>query len=120
MDEAERCESLAFIHGGKLIAHGTPHEIKAAYLPGDVVQITPVHTTPTLELLHQACFSGQLGPCLDVSLHGAQVHVTTHNGTETRERLIQTLSAAGESYADVDIISPSLDDVFIWLVNHQP
>jgi ABC-2 type transport system ATP-binding protein len=120
MDEAERCENLAFIHNGRLIAHGMPHEIKAAYLPGDVVQITPVHTIPTLELLNDACHSGQLGPCLDVSLHGAQIHITTRDGAETKERLMQTLSAAGESYSDVDIISPSLDDVFIRLVKHQP
>jgi len=119
MDEAERCENLAFIHSGKLIAHGTPHEIKTAYLPADVVQITPVHTTPTLELLHQACFSGQLGPCLDVSLHGAQVHVTTHNAAETKERLIRALAAANEPYSDVGIISPSLEDVFIRLVKSQ-
>jgi ABC-2 type transport system ATP-binding protein len=120
MDEAERCESLAFIHGGRLIAHGTPREIKMAYLPGDVVQITPVHTMPTLELLNKACHSGQLGPCLDVSLHGAQVHVTTRDAAETQEHLIRTLAAADEPYSDMDIISPSLEDVFIRLVNTTP
>jgi ABC-2 type transport system ATP-binding protein len=120
MDEAERCESLAFIHEGKLVAHGTPHEIKTTYLPGEVVQITPAQPTSTLKLLDQAWHSGQLGPCLDVSLHGAQVHITTSDGAETKGRLVQVLAAAGQPYADLDLIAPSLEDVFIRLVKNHP
>jgi ABC-2 type transport system ATP-binding protein len=39
MDEAEQCHRLAFIHDGRLVAAGTPNEIKEKQMRGRVVEI---------------------------------------------------------------------------------
>jgi ABC-2 type transport system ATP-binding protein len=39
MDEAERCDRLAFIYEGKIIAQGTPAEIKREQMTGRVLEI---------------------------------------------------------------------------------
>ena len=39
MDEAERCNRLAFIQSGRIAALGTPEEIKHEQMPGQVVEI---------------------------------------------------------------------------------
>ena len=41
MDEAERCTKIGLIYGGRLIAGGTPEEIKRM-VPGRLLEFTPV------------------------------------------------------------------------------
>ncbi|MGC3954388.1 MAG: ABC transporter ATP-binding protein [Propionicimonas sp.] len=38
MDEATHCHRLAFIHGGRLIAQGTPTELRASFGPGATLE----------------------------------------------------------------------------------
>jgi ABC-2 type transport system ATP-binding protein len=119
MDEAEHCENLAFIYYGRLIAQGAPNEIKAKHLPGEVVQITPANATEALQILNNAHRAGDLGASLGVSLYGAQIHIATHDATDTRAKALKILEQAGESYTDADVIPPSLEDAFIRLVQAQ-
>jgi ABC-2 type transport system ATP-binding protein len=119
MDEAEHCENLGFIYQGNLIAQGAPSDIKAAHLPGEVVQITPAHPAAALDLLRTAHQAGQLGDSLDVGLYGAQIHITTHDAAITQTRVLSTLGRANEPYSDADVIPPSLEDAFIRLVQAQ-
>jgi ABC-2 type transport system ATP-binding protein len=119
MDEAEHCENLAFIYYGKLIAEGAPGTIKGEQVPGDVVQITPGDATTAMKLLSEAHTAGKLGSSLNVSLYGAQIHILTHDPDATRAKTCAILDRAGVSYADADIIPPSLEDAFIRLVQTQ-
>lgn len=119
MDEAEHCENLGFIYQGRLIAQGAPSDIKAVHLPGEVVQITPAHPAAVLDLLKTAHRAGQLGDSLDVSLYGAQIHVTTRDAAITQTRVLSTLENADEPYSEVDVTPPSLEDAFIRLVQAQ-
>jgi ABC-2 type transport system ATP-binding protein len=119
MDEAEHCENLGFISHGKLIAQGAPGDIKAAHLHGEVVQITPLHSAAVLNLLKTAHQTGQLGDSLDVSLYGAQIHVTTRDAATTKTRVLSILEEANEPYTDTDVIPPSLEDAFIRLIQAQ-
>ncbi|HML21609.1 MAG TPA: ABC transporter ATP-binding protein [Aggregatilinea sp.] len=119
MDEAEHCENLGFIYQGKLIAQGAPSAIKAEHLPGEVVQLTPAHPAAALDLLKSAHQAGRLGASMDVSLYGAQIHVTTRDAAATQRRVLAALDDAHEAYSDADIIPPSLEDAFIQLVQEQ-
>lgn len=119
MDEAEHCENLAFIYNGRLIAEGTPGEIKVKHIPGDVVQITPENASAALKVLATAHEKSQLGGSLGVSLYGAQIHVLTRDVDDTQKCVLRVLDEAGESYVDADVIPPSLEDAFIRLVQTQ-
>jgi ABC-2 type transport system ATP-binding protein len=119
MDEAEHCERLGFIYYGRLIAEGTPSEIKEAHVPGNVVQLTPANATTALQILQQAHMKQDLGTTQDVSLYGAQIHVVTQQPEHTRSQVDRVLRQAGQSFTDLEIIPPSLEDAFIRLVNTQ-
>jgi ABC-2 type transport system ATP-binding protein len=119
MDEAEHCEHLAFIYYGQIIAQGAPGAIKATYLPGHVVQITPAHPASAMHILRDRHAAGALGESVAVSLYGAQIHVMTRDAEETVRDVQRALTEAGESYTDCDVIPPSLEDAFITLVNAQ-
>lgn len=119
MDEAEHCENLAFIYQGRIIAEGAPGDIKAQHVPGEVVQVTPANTTTAMRLLSNAHTAGELGDSLNVNLYGAQIHILTREAARTETQMLNVLDEHDESYADVDVIPPSLEDAFIRLVKAQ-
>jgi ABC-2 type transport system ATP-binding protein len=101
MDEAEHCDRIALLHDSRLIAVGTPAELKAA-VPGAVLE---VHAAPLDVALHA------LAPW-QPALYGTALHVTVADAS-ARERLEEALRAAGIDGADIKPIAPSLEDVFL-------
>jgi ABC-2 type transport system ATP-binding protein len=112
MDEAEHCHQLAFIQRGKIIAHGSPEQIKAEMMSGDVLEIEPQDATCTVEALRSAQARGEL-PVLEVALYGSLVHVIAPQVDQHLEAINETLAAADCRAANMTIIEPSLEDVFI-------
>ncbi len=107
MDEAEHCQSLAFIHLGRIVARGTPQEIKAAIMKGQVLEIDCTEPDLALSALREASLFDE------VALYGALVHVVGE-GLESHESTIaELLSEKGVTIRSMDIIAPSLEDVFI-------
>jgi len=112
MDEAEHCHHLAFIQRGKIIAHGSPEQIKAEMMSGDVLEIEPQDATCTVEALRSAQARGEL-PVLEVTLYGSLVHVIAPQVDQHLGAINATLTAADCRVANMTIIEPSLEDVFI-------
>ncbi|MCI0474663.1 MAG: ABC transporter ATP-binding protein, partial [Anaerolineales bacterium] len=69
MDEAEQCHRLAFIHNGKIVATGTPSEIKEKQMHGQVVEIDCDNPGRAIEILRA------LENLEEVALYGTLVHV---------------------------------------------
>jgi ABC-2 type transport system ATP-binding protein len=107
MDEAEHCQSLAFIQGGRLVARGSPQEIKAQEMHGEVLEITCDQPDVAIPALRQ------LGLFEEVALYGALVHVVTEDPQAHQPLIEQTLRDHGVRVTAIDRIAPSLEDVFI-------
>jgi ABC-2 type transport system ATP-binding protein len=112
MDEAERCHRLAFIQHGKLIAAGTPAEIKHATMRGQVLEITPDDAARAVKVLRTAQEQGRL-PIDEVALYGSLVHVVASGIDRLREPIELELKRAGIQSSSMAVIAPSLEDVFI-------
>lgn len=107
MDEAEHCHRLGFVQRGRLVALGTPEEIKADKMAGKVIEIDSSNPAQALELLKSS------GLFNDVSLYGAQIHVVAKNAESQMLSIDQLLTREGISVTNMAIIPPSLEDVFI-------
>ena len=107
MDEAEHCQDLAFIHNGRVIAQGAPAEIKLRQMQGQVLEIDCAQPDVALALLRQ------MKSFDEVALYGALLHVVAERVTEYTSRIAQVLAEAGIQVRDMDVIAPSLEDVFI-------
>ena len=107
MDEAEHCQDLAFIHGGRIIAQGSPEEIKLHKMQGQVVEIDCTQPDVAISLLRD------MGLFEEVALYGALIHVVAEGVTEHEPRIAQALAEAGVQVHTMDVIAPSLEDVFI-------
>ena len=112
MDEAEHCHRLAFIQRGKIIAHGSPEEIKRDTMRGQVLEIVPTDTAKAVKVLRAARESGKL-PLEEVAMYGALVHVVAPQMEQYQEAIAAELCQADVEPGDMAIIEPSLEDVFI-------
>jgi ABC-2 type transport system ATP-binding protein len=107
MDEAEHCHRLAFIQHGKLIAYGTPEEVKRDKMRGQVLEIDCTQPDVAIGILRQ------MGTFEDVALYGTQIHTVIEDAVSYKPRITQALAEAGVQVRAIDVVVPSLEDVFI-------
>ncbi len=104
MDEAEWCDRIAIIDHGRIVALGTPEELKAQ-VGGDVVTLsTDDDARAAVEIAERL----GLTPTRDAT----GLHIEVPDGAAFVPRLIAALSVATRS---VTVRRPSLDDVFLKL-----
>jgi len=113
MDEAEHCQDLAFIHGGRIIAEGAPEEIKLDQMRGQVLEIDCTQPDVAIGVLRD------FETFEEVALYGAQIHVVVEGVEAYRPRIAQALAEAGIEVRAMDVIAPSLEDVFISSVRNN-
>jgi ABC-2 type transport system ATP-binding protein len=112
MDEAEQCQELAFIHAGQIVAQGSPADLKATLMQGSVIELTPDDPPEAMRLLKEARAAGQL-IADDVALYGAQIHIVAQDAAQAQREITQVLNAGGVPFAPLEVILPSLEDVFL-------
>jgi ABC-2 type transport system ATP-binding protein len=107
MDEAELCQRLAFIQHGRIVADGSPAGIKEREMRGQVLEIDcdrPDLAIPALR---------ELGVFDEVALYGALIHAVASDMGVLIPRIEAQLLNAGVQVRTLDVIAPSLEDVFI-------
>ncbi len=113
MDEAEHCHRLAFIQRGRLVAIGSPAEIKAEEMHGQVMEIDCTAPDVAMGVLREA------GLFDEVSLYGALIHVVAEDAEARRLQARTALQEAGIEIRSMEVIAPSLEDVFIKAVKRE-
>lgn len=113
MDEAEHCQSLAFIQRGRLVAMGSPQEIKAGEMRGQVLEVDCDQPDVAIPILRE------MGLFEEVALYGALIHVVTQNPDAHHPLIEQALRDKSVHVRAIDRIAPSLEDVFIASARRQ-
>ncbi|MCB0079946.1 MAG: ABC transporter ATP-binding protein [Caldilineaceae bacterium] len=116
MDEAELCQRIGFISGGRLVAIDTPDNLKLTQMRGDVLEINAANPDLAMRLLKEAQRRGQF-PLDEVALYGAQIHAVVPSAGAYREAIHIMLQEAGVEVRSIERIAPTLEDVFISAVN---
>jgi ABC-2 type transport system ATP-binding protein len=108
MDEADQSDRLAVMDRGKLVALGTPAELKSR-VGGDVIILTTPDPTRAAAVLHE-----RLG--LESQTLGNTLRVERNRGHELIPQLIEALPGMVQS---VSLGKPTLEDVFIQAKGHD-
>lgn len=108
MDEAEYCDRLALIYRGKIIAEGTPTTLKQEYMERDILEIEVEQVVDALEVLEQ---SG-----IETAIFGSVLHATVTDAGQESQRIRESLVKAGLKVVRIEKIVPSLEDVFVTLI----
>ena len=106
LDEAERCNHVALINRGKLLAQGNPDEVKTL-MRGAVMEIRVSEPRRAKEILQDNMKDASIG------LFGDRIHLTSADIEKTFGQASQILSTNNITVNSNRIIEPTLEDVFI-------
>jgi ABC-2 type transport system ATP-binding protein len=112
MDEAELCQRVGFINQGRLVAIGTPDELKQTHMRGQVLEIDAPEPDRAVRLLKEAQMKKSL-PIDEVALYGAQIHVVVPGADEYIAPIRKLLESENILVGNIVWIMPTLEDVFI-------
>jgi len=110
MDEAENCGRMCLIYKGTIIAMGTPLELKTKYMKNDVLEIIVPNSENWLDRLTK------LPGVKEAALFGTAIHVVTLDTSVASPAIQKLFAAEHASDAKITKIQPSLEDVFVSLV----
>jgi ABC-2 type transport system ATP-binding protein len=119
MDEAEYCDRLALIYRGRIIALGTPAELKKEYMPEAVWELETDDLVKSLEVLKSDAGAIHESPLREVAVFGNALHVVTPKGVDLASSLPSLLAGKGIPVRRLEQIEPSLEDVFVSLVEEK-
>ncbi len=126
LDEAERASRVGLIHKGRLLATGTPAEVKRM-ARGRVVEIRPSQPRRAAGLLRERAkgdrpLNGVKGtvPSYSVGLFGDRVHLLSDDPRAAGADATRLLAAAGFTVHESREIEPSLEDVFVSVLSENP
>ncbi|MBF0542822.1 MAG: ABC transporter ATP-binding protein [Candidatus Riflebacteria bacterium] len=109
MDEAERCNRIAFMHCGRFLRCATPHDLKAA-MPGELVELCCNNYHEVDKLLYK------IPEITGIKKFGSRFHVHVPNAVSAIPVIDRELRKAGRNDHALRPIHPNLEDVFISLV----
>jgi ABC-2 type transport system ATP-binding protein len=113
MDEAEYCDRLGLIYRGELIALGTPLELKTRHMTEEIVEVLCEPPHEAIELIEE------LPGIRHAALFGRGLHVVVKEAAEAIPAIVEKLTSAGYRAVQPVKIIPSLEDVFVSLIEER-
>ncbi len=112
MDEAEYCNRLALMYNGKVIALGTPAELKNGLTGHTLMRLDSTDPLETMRALEG------IAGVQDVAVFGSGLHVTLDE-PETAARVRAALAERGIEVMRLEQIEPSMEDVFVAMIERE-
>jgi ABC-2 type transport system ATP-binding protein len=113
MEEAEYCNRLALIFRGKMVALGTPSELKQKSMKGELLLVECDPLGPAVETL-------QSSPAvMDAAVFGNALHLVVQDAAAAIPEVRTYLANHGIAVHRIEKIHPSLEDVFVSLTTER-
>ncbi len=111
MSEAEHCDRLALMHGGRIVADAAPVALKEALREqaGELLEVTTGQPLAAMALLQQAGFTG-------VALFGNHIHLLARDADAAAREIGALLASHGMEATGIARRAPTLEDVFVYQV----
>jgi ABC-2 type transport system ATP-binding protein len=112
LDEAEHCDRIAIIHAGRLAALGTPAELKDMFADRLILAIRAPNPVEAMHRLDEI-------PAIEkTSIFGTSVHAVLRTRDISPTTIAAQLRDAGIE-AEIKVVEPSLEDVFLDVVERS-
>jgi drug efflux transport system ATP-binding protein len=109
MEEAEYCNRLALIFRGKIVALGSPAELKHNSMKGELLLVECDPLGQAVEALQSAQV------VMDAAVFGSALHLVVDDAGAAAPQVEKYLTVRGISVQHIEKIRPTLEDVFVSL-----
>ena len=108
------CDRVAIVHQGKIVAVNSPDRIKKQFLKTETIRIQtyPGRYANLKKMLDHRSI-------INVDIEGQQMVITTTNAEASTQQLLRIVQEAKESVTSINVISSSLDEVFLQLTEEN-
>ena len=113
LDEAEYCNDIRLIHAGRIVAGGSPGEMKKTYIRNPILEVECDRVVDAMEILQKEKW------VIETSIFGAYLHVSIGDEAEGKAKVRHLLGANSIKVRRLDRIVPSLEDVFIQRIEQE-
>lgn len=113
LEEAEYCNDIILINAGRIIATGSPKELKQNYITHPILEVQCSNVVEAMEKISDEPWA------IETSVFGTYLHVNVQDETLGIEKIKQALSARNIDIFGIERIAPSLEDVFIYLLERE-
>jgi len=115
LDEAEYCNDIILINAGRLIAAGSPMELKTTHMTTPLLEVTLAagSIVEALETVRVQAWA------VETSVFGTKLHVMVAEEEGGIRAIREVLAGKGMFVARVERIVPSLEDVFLYLLERD-
>jgi len=111
MEEADYCDRLALIYRGSIIAQATPMELRRKFMTRDILEIEVDKPAEAMEIL--------LSRGIESAIFGSSLHAIVENAEAGVDRVKEALGPSQVTVGRVEKITPSLEDVFVTLIEES-
>jgi drug efflux transport system ATP-binding protein len=113
MDEAEYCHRIALMYGGRIIALGSPDELKHSLGAGTLLNLVTSDLLPCMAVLENKQH------ILDIAVFGGGLHLKVDDADAATAEIRVALDAAKIQIHTLEPITPSMEDVFVSLIEKE-
>ena len=113
MDEAENCDRLALIYRGKIVAMGTPSDLKVSTLSKGVMEVGCDPLMASLDVLKKETWISE------AAIFGDCLHIIGREGVDSEQAVTALFQKNGITLKQLNWIRPSLEDVFVSLIEKE-
>ncbi|KGX91619.1 daunorubicin ABC transporter ATPase [Pontibacillus halophilus JSM 076056 = DSM 19796] len=116
LEEADYlADRICIIDGGEIVASGTPEELKRS-IGNDLLVLRFHSEADGIEALRALQQWGNEGDMVRV---GAEIKAYAQDGTKLMVDVVRTLDQSGISIDNMNLTSPTLDDIFLKITNKE-
>lgn len=112
MDEAEHCHQLGLLYNGRLIALGSPHELRRGMRAGEMLEFACDRPVEALAMFRE-------DPAVRASFFGDRLHLLVDNAEAARTRILAQLQHEGHRVHHARRVELSIEDVFIAFIEME-
>lgn len=112
MDEAERCNRVALMYAGRVVACDTPARIKAK-LPGELIEL---HPEPFRRARDGAA---DLPGVIEVQTYGRMLHLVVDEAERRMPEIVEALESRGIRCQNARQIEPRMEEAFVSLMRAE-
>jgi ABC-2 type transport system ATP-binding protein len=111
MEEADYCDRLALIYRGRIIAEATPMELRKTHMEKEILEIEVDRVADAMEVL--------MRHRIENAIFGSTLHAAVTDAVRDAETIRKVLGSEGIIVTRIEKIVPSLEDVFVALVEES-